>query len=360
MTPNCLFFRLLRIGLKTESIGNGQLTKDNVLSTSDYQLSIQQGVGAFIFDGLQKATEVGALPPDAVSREIKMKLFAHTMQVEKHCKSQYLLSAELASNFAKNGIRTVVLKGIAAGICYPSPWHRPCGDLDCFLMGEYVRGNEIASAIGGEVREDFYKHSHINYKGLEVENHQFCTPIRGSKKTKDFERLLQSILLEDGTTKIGETQLENPSPLFNALFLTYHAQRHFLSEGIALRHLCDWAMLIHRQGAQIDWLKFKHYSVKFGLSRFAEAMTNLSARYLNVSAPDSYPIEKNENNELFLMDCILNYKAHSYANVWKVRYESVMSVFKSRQRYKLFSDTTAFMEVLRQTYGFVFDRQPRL
>lgn len=38
--------------------------------------------------------------------------------------------------------------------------------------------------------------------------------------------------------------LETPPDLFNALFLTKHAQGHFLTEGIPLRHLCDWAILL--------------------------------------------------------------------------------------------------------------------
>ena len=50
------------------------------------------------------------------------------MQVEDKCNSQLKTASELADIYAKNGIRTVVLKGIAAGINYPQSNYRPCGD----------------------------------------------------------------------------------------------------------------------------------------------------------------------------------------------------------------------------------------
>ncbi len=59
---------------------------------------------------------------------MKMRWFAHTMQVEDKCNSQLKTASELADIYAKNGIRTVVLKGIAAGINYPQSNYRPCGD----------------------------------------------------------------------------------------------------------------------------------------------------------------------------------------------------------------------------------------
>lgn len=59
-------------------------------------------------------------------------------------------------------------------------------------MGQYEFGNLLAERWGASVKRDFYKHSHIRYKGLVVENHQFCTAIRGSRRAKDFERLCKN------------------------------------------------------------------------------------------------------------------------------------------------------------------------
>jgi hypothetical protein len=61
-------------------------------------------------------------------------------------------------------------------------------------MGDYEQGNVITQKARTKVERDYYKHSHVSFKGLTVENHQFCIAIRGSKKTKSLERLFQSVL----------------------------------------------------------------------------------------------------------------------------------------------------------------------
>ncbi len=354
-----MFFQLIRLGLGTENIIEGNVASDCWLDT--YSLAVRQGVGAFLFGGLQKAIGAGEIPADSVPTEVKMKLFAHTRQVEKHCITQFKTAAALADIYAMQGIRTVVLKGIAAGMNYPQPNYRPCGDLDCFLMGDYERGNVVAEQHGAKVERDFYKHSHIFYKGLMVENHQFCTSIRGSKRTKAFERLLQSLLRDEGTIKIGDANLECPSPMFNALFLTHHAYRHFLSEGIALRHLCDWAMLIHQQGNEVDWVSFNNYCELYGMKRFADTMTRLSAKLLHIDVPASYKIDKNDMLDDYLLHEILYGGSHAIVETgWKRRFSIIKDISNNRKRYKMFSDISLFRNILQLIYGFCFDREPRL
>ncbi len=359
-----LFFLLLQLGLDTkkEHSLNAELSAKNWDDL--FSLGIQQGVAAIQFDGLQKLMEKGTLLSNTeIPKDIKLKWFAHTMQVEKRCLSQHKLSAELSAKFAENDIRTIVLKGIAAGINYPEPLRRPCGDLDCFLMGDYERGNVIAESLGAKVERGHYKHSKIIYKGLMVENHQFCTAIRGNKRAKRFEYLLQSLLNEEATTNIGDTSLENPSPMFNALFLTHHAKAHFLYEGIALRHLCDWAMLIKQQGKDIDWNKFNDYCSSFGLKHFADSMTRLSRDLLGIPIPDNCQIGEDKERDTYLLNEILYGQQHlysTYTSTWKMRTQLIKNLSANQKRYRLFSDTSFFKESLRLVYGFLFDRHPHL
>ncbi len=366
-----LSFSLIRLGLKLQKADEKFLIGFNWLKSGIsnqvwedvYNLGVQQGVAAIQFAGLQQLADAQIdLPFQLPERKLKMKWFAHAMQVENHCNTQQKTASELAEIYAENGIRTVVLKGVAAGCNYPQPNYRPCGDLDCFLMGDYEQGNLIAERLGAKVERDFYKHSHISYKGLTVENHQFCTAVRGSKKTKVFERLLQSLLSQEGTTMIGNTRLECPSPMFNALFLTHHAQKHLLSEGIALRHLCDWAMLIYKQSDRIDWIKFKSYCDEYGMSHFAESMTRLSEKLLNVKVPTSYNISSNDERDRYLLNEIMNGVSHnsSSESIWKHRLGIVKNIFNSRERYKMFSETSYSQSICQLVYGYCFDRNPKI
>ncbi len=359
---------LLRLGLETDKVDENFLVDfhRNTISNQEwediYNLGVQQGVAAIQFSGLQKLADAQIdLPFQLPDRKLKMKWFAHSIQVKNHCVSQLKTASELADIYAMNGIRTVVLKGIAAGLNYPCPNLRPCGDLDCFLLGKYELGNVVAKEAGATIVSNHYKHSQISYKGLTVENHRFCTPIRGDKRLKQFESLLQLLIHEEGTTKMSGTNLETPSPMFDALFLTHHAQRHFLTEGIALRHLCDWAMLLRKQGNNVDWEQFNDYCEKYGMKYFADTMTRVSAKYLGITIPKDYVLERNDYKDSTLMDYLLHYNQHhGIENVWYSRITFLMSVYKNRKRYKLFSDKSMNSDLWKWVYGFCFDRNPNL
>ncbi len=360
MGKDALLFQLLRMGLEIDLTMQFAFSNHSDIDI-DVDFAIKHGVGAFVFDGLQKAIEAGTLTSDAVAREVKMKLYSHTIQVEKQCEVQYAKAAELSSLFAADGIRVVVLKGIAAGMNYPNLWHRPCGDFDCYLMGDYDKGNEIAKMVGAEVGLHSYKHSHINYKGLMVENHQFCTAHRGSKRMKRFERCLQKLLKEEGCSRIGNTCIECPSPLFNAIYLTHHAKEHFISEGISLRHLCDWAMLLHKHAEEIDWQRFMLMANEYGLRKFADAMTWLAIEYLNVSVPQGCKIIFNEacvrTLESALKDGVIS---EDSGNFRIFRINKVRRFMHNNERLKLFSNTHFISYVARQAMGLLFDRNPKI
>ncbi len=361
---------LLRLGLGIQKADENLLVSFRHLKTDIsnqeweyiYNFGVQQGIAAIQFNGLQQLVDTQVdLPFHLPERKLKMKWFAHAMQVEKYCKSQLKTAAELAGIYAQNGIRTVVLKGIAAGLNYPQPNYRPCGDLDCFLMGDYEKGNVVAEEAGATVTPNHYKHSQISFRGLTVENHRFCTPIRGDKRLKQFESLLQSLIHEEGTTVLGETNLEVPSPMFDALFLIHHAQRHFLTEGIVLRHLCDWAMLLRKHGDNIDWAQINRYTKKYGLKYFADTMTRVSVKYLGITTPKNYMLDEDDAMDSFLMDSIIHYtQHHSNGNVWYSRIKCLKTIYDNRQRYKLFSDKSMIADLWKWVYGFCFDRHPHI
>ncbi len=365
---NNIFFKLLRLGLRTGYEHDYDL---RIAAKSDeirkfwlglYSKGKSQGVDAILLDGLNTCIESGRiselqLPP----QDLKKKWLAGCLRLERFCDMQYKLARELAELYSAHGIRTAVLKGIALGICYPVPNHRPCGDFDCFLMGDYELGNKVAEDAGSVVKRDTYKHSHINYKGLEVENHQYCTEIRGGNYKKRFERLLQSLLIGHPLTMIRDTCLGVPSSLFNAVFLIQHSQHHYLSEGIALRHLCDWAMFLKVYGTLVDWRNFDSIAKEYGLKVMADAMTVLADGYLNVKIPDGYDAVRNQVLENMLLNDIMRYqKNHAGAKGIRGRIQKMKAMFEYRDRYRLFSDTSMLAELLGKAYGICFEKEPRL
>lgn len=324
-----------------------------------YKMAARQGILAIVYDGLAVLIDAGVIPADKQpERALKLQWGFNVVKIEQRFEQQKRVAVELADIYAEHNIRTVVLKGLAAAQYYPVQNHRPCGDLDCFLMGEYERGNQICEQIKADVKRDYYKHSHIVYKGLIIENHQFCTAIRGSKRAKNFERELQKLLPAGQTTLIGDSHLEAPDPLFDALFLTIHAWGHFLTEGIALRHLVDWMMLLDKHEQDIDWTKFKVIAAARdrGMLRFAESMIALAHFVADpsqvLSDADSHLLQ----SILYDQDKINN-KGYS---AWMGRVMLVKNALCSDWKYKAYSEQSSFGRTINNIWSFIFERNPHL
>lgn len=316
-----------------------------------YEVSQKQGVGAFALEALKDMN----LKP---AKALLLKWISLSIVIEKNYKRQERAATALAGKFAESGIRTLVLKGLAISKCYPIPHYRQCGDADIFLVkgkeNACEQGNKIVEALGIVVNRDYYKNSSFTLKGLHVENHRFCTQIRGSKRTKRLERILEAMLFLEGTEQIGDTNMEVPCAMFNALFLTEHAKNHFLREGISLRHICDWMMFKRKYAEDVDWELFEETVRDFGLLRFAKSMNHL-ADFI------AYGKEKvlYERDKLLLKDTLSERVSTSSQEFsLKGRWVLIKETLRSRWKYKMFSDVSMAQWLLQSCLGYFFDRKP--
>ena len=241
-----------------------------------YALSKRQGVVANIFDAIKATPKEFALP-----KHITMRWISHALSIEDQMKKKERVAIEFAEELSKRDIQTIVLKGLAYASYYPNPYHRESGDLDCYLLGQKELGDKVTIEIGGKMEEAGYKHSHLYYKGLTIENHNFLTSFDNTKLGIRTERLLQE-LISQGCRLIGDTKLQNPSADFNALFLIKHAQRHFIKEGISIRHLLDWTFFLKAESQNVNWEKVIHVMQECRILEFAKVMTRLCIEQLGM------------------------------------------------------------------------------
>lgn len=242
-----------------------------------YQLSKKQGVVAIIFDAI-KAIPKEFAPPKAIT----LRWISHALSIEDQMKKKERVAIEFAEELSKRDIQTTVLKGLAYASYYPNPYHRESGDLDCYLMGKKEEGDKITVEIGGKMEEAGYKHSHLYYKGLTIENHNYLTSFDNTRLGIRTEHLLQE-LISQGYRPMGNTKLQNPSADFNALFLIKHAQRHFIKEGICVRHLLDWAFFLKAESQNVNWDKVIQQMKECRILEFAKVMTRLCIERLGVN-----------------------------------------------------------------------------
>lgn len=323
-----------------------------------YKLSRNQGVLALVFDALKDVS--AEMPP-----QMRIQWAFGTMQVEERSDKQWYLANELCREYGKSGIRTVVLKGFALSCYYPNPKHRECGDFDCFLLGDFEQGDRVAEELGATVRFDDYKHSHINYKGLMIENHKFCTAIRGPKLNKEFEKFLQQLLIDDsfGIKPLNDSSIYIPSPTFSALFLIKHTMVHFLYEGIKIRHLLDWACLLKGEGESIDWEVVNHWCKRLHLDKFVEMMNATVNQYIGLALPCMGESFNYSNVDRFVRSVLYDDTAvynTTHASIWHQRYAIVKNMMSSRWKFSKVYNKSLILELFKSSWYAMFEKQPKL
>lgn len=314
-------------------------------------LSYEQGVAAIAVDGLQKSYESCPNLESELDKPkyeaLKYEWFGSIFQAETDFSGYLSAAKSLAKLYADNGVQTLVLKGLVFSECYPYPSHRSSCDLDCYLAGDYEKGNVLVEQAGVVVDRDYFKNSSFRYEGLHVENHHFFTPFRGSRKAKEYERLLHREISATGGRPIFDSDLLAPPVMFSALFCMSHAQTHFLSEGITLRHILDWSLFRKRHYDEIDWSRFESICRDYGMWQFAQTFTRIGLFLLGEAEYSSLT-----TIDLRLLDDTLYGPREEQYHGMKRRVQLVMKSLRSGWKYRYFSGQSVLQSVTQRVVGY--------
>ena len=344
--------QLLRIAIGTES--DRSITIDGVSWQSVYALARKQGVLAIAFDGLTQLFEHDKEFAKAFPQSLKLQWINATFHIENRYDNAKTVCSELVDKWAEQGIKTLCLKGFAFSTYYPVPNHRECGDFDCYLYDDYAKGNAIARELGAKVDDEWYKHSEIIYRKVMIENHRYVVAVRNSKKTGLLHKFLDDIARNEECKPIFDTKIEMPSPMFNALFMNYHSLTHFLSEGVRLRHILDWALFLEREQDNIDWERFYALCNEFDMRAFVDCSTALAVEVFGIAITNNKITTQSPYAERVL-DSILNddYAVFSQnIGAWRKRLMLVRNIFASKWKYEAFSNKNIFTTFISLVWGY--------
>ena len=304
-----------------------------------YELASHQGVLALAGEGLSVVPR-NLLPP----KNILLKWIGQITYQSHLYEQQRERVQELRELWNKSGIKCVELKGESIGRFYNNPSSRYSCDFDCFLS-DYEKGNSIIEQQGISVNKDFYKNSSFYWKDLYVENHQFCTPIRGKKKMKKLERKLQHLLSDFP---------EYPDANFNALFLMEHAYGHFFEHAISLKHLCDWAVFRKACSHQVAWENYEQVAKDCGFWKFSLAFNHIADVFDGLIREEQLTEEEHK-----LLQSILQTERQGGLNDgWTTRLNLFKSYFKYSWKYRAFSNHGMIFTLCRSILAYCFDRKP--
>lgn len=337
-------------------------THDDVSSLSCYfsqqkwsallNVAFRQGVSAIVSDAL-------TVVPNNLKqyKSLYYKLLLSTLQVEKNYIDR-LNTAEWLSNIWKeNGIQTICLKGVVFSLYYPIPRHRECGDFDCYLLGDYEKGNRVAEDAGAALNTKWYKHSQIFINNLLAENHRMLVTTREGKKNKTLNKHLLNVLESEGFFPIHDgSAIYSPNHLFNAEFQTFHSFCHFLEEGISLRHICDWYSFLRCHQHDINWVDFYSFCQEYKYDRFIYSLTDICVNILGLKIDEKSIRYTNEYSHRVLYS-VFNDNSRIFSNGksrWHNRFLLISNTLKFSWKYHKIAKQSCLSYILRMIFGFIF------
>ena len=185
----------------------------------------------------------------------------------------------------ENNINYCVLKGSSSAIYYPDPIMRTMGDVD-FLVDpkDFEKTVEILEKEGFMPINDEEHICHLALKKnkMHFEVHFAPAGMPEGNAGELIKAYLEDIFEKSEIAEIAGNQFIKPHHFHHGLISLMHIYHHMLSEGIGLRHLCDWAAFVDcLENDEFEKL-FKEKLTACGLWKFAQTLSFLAYKYLGI------------------------------------------------------------------------------
>lgn len=245
----------------------------------------RQGVAAIAMDGLQRAYDVGTVPVDPGLDSVKFDWMGRCLSLEKGYGQYVEVLGHLAQFYEGVGTPMMLLKGYGLSLNYPDPSHRPCGDIDIYLFGQWKDADRaMEERLGIAVDNSHHHHSVFLFEGVSVENHFDFVNVHSHLSNKRIEACLKRLAEDRSCSCVlpNGTLAYLPSPDLNALFLARHCAVHFAAERLNLRQLLDWTLFVSKHSGEVDWMLFWSEVEKMGMEKFVLCINAISAELFGV------------------------------------------------------------------------------
>lgn len=287
MSPNTeIFFKLLR---------NALWHQDETLPR---ELSPQ--VSSFILQMAKEQTISGLIIDALIRNDVRIEqkaVFESVGILEQIKETNRQLNKELlqfANLMKQSQVEYVVVKGQTVAALYLEPLLRMPGDID-FLVSDYRSSSKvIADAWNIEFPESLIdKEVAFNHNGVTYELHTVLTQFGSYRHRKVWRALMNTT---PSIIKIEDAEVLTVQPMVNAIYLFVHLFFHFIREGVGLRQLCDWAMLLRHYQNEIDSKQLENVLNSLGMTNAFKAFGCLLVDKLGLQ---SFPLKLTEKDRRY-------------------------------------------------------------
>ena len=265
----------------------------NVLFDKNVDLPKEIDVDELLKEANQQAvftTAYTALKKLSFKSDLGEKLLLHSVIKTARVGHDHI---EIGNILTENGIEYVLFKGVASAAYYKKPDIRAMGDVDILIYpSDIEQVNCLLLNIGYTTNDDiFKKDNHISYvrhiNGVRsvCEVHFKVTTVPNAV-ADEFNNCFKTVFEDKREISAFGGKCFVPSHFHHGVILLLHTATHLTSEGIGLRHICDWAVFVNSFSNDNFVKTFEAPLKQMGLWRFAQLLTLCCQKYLGADKKD--------------------------------------------------------------------------
>ena len=293
-----IFFTFLKYSF------GGKVDMNRVIADIDwkqlYTFSSNQAILGLCFYGIEKLGNEYSeeLKRNPIERELLMTWMGATQQIRRQNMKANVVANKLYSMLREDGLRCCILKGQGNALMYPNPYSRTPGDIDVWVNASREQITEYAQKhfeIGDDIR---FHHLETSVDGVPVELHFFPgimnNPIYNVRLQKWFKRnadlqCSNVVSLPDG---IGEIAI--PTTAFNVVYQLTHLYHHFFDEGIGMRQIIDYFLVVCDFYKVYQKSSNPSVSLSKGSSTFSPSPSSLGSGVVTAPSRCSEPLRSKD------------------------------------------------------------------
>lgn len=272
-----LFFELIQVAIgQRERLSRNPSNKE---WAELYAMSFKQSLAGVVFYGVEKLPKEQWPPQDVI-----FQWMGEVTLIENRNKFTSKTCQDLCEQLDNDGFQCCIMKGQANHVYYPEGLRnrRTCGDIDVWTVPkegrckkedvrktlEYLKGKYELTGL-------CWLHANMTHdSGVPVEVHFYPSfmnsPIKNRRFLKYFYDIKKCTCLKD----IDGIQIPAMKMEYDVVYQMNHIYRHLIDEGVGLRQVLDYYMLLKAWSQ--DGERNKQYIMQvvrhLGMGRFATAL----------------------------------------------------------------------------------------